>query len=165
MKLKDWLSLNAGDFHGNGTPMEAATWLNTTEKYMEALELSSRKRVLYVAFQLKGLPDAWWRGVRAAHAPNNWEPTLEFFVQQFTDRYYPESFKEEMYIALTKIQQGDQSVDEYEAEFSKIVLFVDRVNGNEAHKAQAFVRGLHSRYRKVMGTKPQTNYSEVIEQA
>jgi hypothetical protein len=178
MKLKDWLSLNAGDFHGNGTPMEAATLLNTTEKYMEALELSSRKRVLYVAFQLKGLPDAWWRGVRAAHAPNNWEPTLEFFVhpnnweptleffvQQFTNRYYPESFKEEMYIALTKIQQGDQSVDEYEAEFSKIVLFVDRVNGNEAHKAQAFFRGLHSRYRKVMGTKPQTNYSEVIEQA
>jgi hypothetical protein len=165
MKLKDWLSLNAGDFHGNGTPMEAATWLNTTEKYMEALELSSRKRVLYVAFQLKGLADAWWRGVRAAHAPINAEPTWEFFVQQFTDRYYPESFKEEMYIALTKIQQGDQSVDEYEAEFSKMVLFVDRVNGNEAHKAQAFFRGLHSRYRQVMGTKPQTNYSEVIEQA
>jgi hypothetical protein len=70
-----------------------------------------------------------------------------------------------MYIALTKIEQGDQSVDEYEAEFSKMVLFVDRVNGNEEHKAKAFFRGLHSRYRQVMGTKPQTNYSEVIEQA
>jgi hypothetical protein len=52
-------------------------------------------------------------------------------------------------------------VDEYEAEFSK--LFVDSVNGNEEQKAKAFFRGLHSRYRKVMGTKPQTNYSEVIE--
>jgi hypothetical protein len=66
-----------------------------------------------------------------------------------------------MYIALTKIEQGDQSVDEYEAEFSK--LFVDSVNGNEEQKAKAFFRGLHSRYRQVMGTKPQTNYSEVIE--
>jgi hypothetical protein len=53
MKLKDWLSLNVGDFHGNGTPMKAASWLHTMEKYMEALELSPRKRVLYVAFQLK----------------------------------------------------------------------------------------------------------------
>jgi hypothetical protein len=50
MKLKDWLSLNAGDFHGNGTSMGAASWLNNMEKYMEALELSSRKRVPYVAF-------------------------------------------------------------------------------------------------------------------
>jgi hypothetical protein len=80
-------------------------------------------------------------------------------------RYYPESFKGEMYIALTKIEQGDQSVDEYEAEFSKMVLFVDRVNGNEEHKAKAFFRGLHSKYRQVMGVKPQTSYSVVIEQA
>jgi hypothetical protein len=165
MKLKEWLSLNADDFHGTGTPMEVSSWLNTMEKYMEALELSSRKRVLFVAFQLKGLADAWWRGVRAAHDPVHGEPTWEFFVQQFTSRYYPESFKEEMYIALTKIEQGDQSVDEYEAEFSKMVLFVDRVNGNEEHKAKAFFRGLHSRYRQVMGTNPQINYSEVIEQA
>jgi hypothetical protein len=39
MKLKEWLSLNAGDFHGIGTPMEASSWLNNMEKYMEALEL------------------------------------------------------------------------------------------------------------------------------
>ncbi|KAM0871413.1 hypothetical protein ACQ4PT_039410 [Festuca glaucescens] len=165
MKLKDWLSLNAGDFYGTGTPMEASSWLNTMEKYMEALELSSRKRVLFVAFQLKGLADKWWRGVRAAHVPVHGQPTWEFFVDKFTSRYYPESFKEEMFIALTQIEQGDKSVDEYEAEFSKMVLFVDRVNGNEAHKAQAFFRGLQSRYREVMGAKPQTSYSEVIEQA
>jgi hypothetical protein len=35
-----------------------------------------------------------------------------------------------------------------------MVLFVERVNGNEEHKAKAFFRGLHSRYRQVMGTKP-----------
>jgi hypothetical protein len=75
-------------------------------------------------------------------------------VQQFTSRYYPESFKDEMYIALTKIEQRDQSADEYEAEFSKMVLFVDRVNGNEEHKAKAFFRFLHSKYRQVMGVKP-----------
>ena len=112
MKLKDWLSLNAGDFHGNGTPMEAASWMNTMEKYMAALELPSQKRVLYVAFQLKGLADAWWRGVRAAHVPVHGKPTWEFFQQQFTSRYYPESFKEEIFIALTHVKQGDQSVDE-----------------------------------------------------
>ncbi|KAM0852594.1 hypothetical protein ACQ4PT_051657 [Festuca glaucescens] len=165
MKLKDWLSLSAGDFHGTGTPMEASSWLNTMEKYMEALELSSRKRVLFVAFQLKGLADAWWRGVRAAHVPVHGQPNWEFFVEKFTSRYYLESFKEEMFIALTQIEQGDKSVDEYEAELSKMVLFVDRVNENEAHKAQAFFRGLQSRYREVMGAKPQTSYSEVIEQA
>ena len=53
MKLKEWLALNADEFHGKCTPMEAASWLNTMEMYMAALELSSRKRVLFVPFQLK----------------------------------------------------------------------------------------------------------------
>jgi hypothetical protein len=45
MKLKERLSLNADDFQGTGTPMETSSWLITMEKYMEALELSSHKRV------------------------------------------------------------------------------------------------------------------------
>ena len=50
MKLMEWLGLNADEFHGTGTPMEVASWLNTIEMYVAALELSSRKRVLFVPF-------------------------------------------------------------------------------------------------------------------
>src|SRR4051812_20877140 len=54
VNLKNWLELKAGDFHGTGTPMDATYWLSTIEKYMAVMELPSHKRVLFVAFKLKG---------------------------------------------------------------------------------------------------------------
>jgi hypothetical protein len=136
--LKNWLELKASDFDGTGTPMEAASWLSTMERHMVAMELPSHKRVLFVAFNLKGLADAWWTGFRAAYDPVHGVPTWDDFVHQFTDKYYPESFKEEMSEKLKFIKQDKLSVDEYEAEFSKIVLFVDRVKHDEVEKAKAF---------------------------
>ncbi|XP_071679249.1 uncharacterized protein [Lolium perenne] len=163
--LKNWLELKAGDFHGNGTPMDASSWLSTMEKYMAAMELPSHKRVLFVAFNLKGLADAWWTGVRDAYVPVHGEPTWAVFVQQFTDKYYPQSFKDEMSEKLKNIKQEKLSVDEYEAEFSKMVLFVDRVRHDEAEKARAFFRGLNSRYREVMGARPPNDYMSMVQQA
>jgi hypothetical protein len=78
--LKNWFELKAGDFHGNGTPMDASSWLSTMEKYMAAMELPSHKRVLFVAFILKGLSDAWWTGVRDTYVPVHGEPTWAVFV-------------------------------------------------------------------------------------
>jgi hypothetical protein len=132
---------------------------------MVAMELPSHKRVLFVAFNLKGLADAWWTGFRAAYIPVHGVPTWNDFVHQFTDKYYPESFKEEMSEKLKFIKQDKLSVDEYEAEFSKIVLFVDRVKHDEAEKAKAFFRGLNSRYREVIGVRPPNDYMSMVKQA
>uniref|UniRef100_A0ACD5U8Q8 Uncharacterized protein n=1 Tax=Avena sativa TaxID=4498 RepID=A0ACD5U8Q8_AVESA len=142
--------------------MDAASWLSTMEKYMAAMELPSHKRVLFVAFNLKGLADDWWSGVRAAYPG---ELTWAVFVQQFTDKYYPETFKEEMSEKLKTIKQGKLSIDEYEAEFSKMVLFVDHVKHDEAAKARAFFRGLNSRYREVMSARPANDYLSMVKQA
>ena len=163
--LKTWLGMNVGDFNGTGTPIDASSWLSTIEKYMAAMELPPHKRVRFVAFNLKGLADVWWTGVRAAYVPVHGEPTWDVFVQQFTDKYYPESFKEEMSEKLKHIKQGKVSVDEYEAEFSKMVLFVDHVKHDEAAKARAFFRGLNSRYREVMGASPPNDYMSMVKQA
>uniref|UniRef100_A0ACD5UN03 Uncharacterized protein n=1 Tax=Avena sativa TaxID=4498 RepID=A0ACD5UN03_AVESA len=160
--LKNWLELKAGDFHGTRTPMDAASWLSTMEKYMVAMELPSHKRVLFVAFSLKGPADDWWSGVRAAYPG---EPTWAIFVQQFTTKYYPETFKEEMSEKLKTIKQGKLSINEYEAEFSKMVLFVDHVKHDEAAKARAFFRGLNSRYREVMSARPANDYLSMVKQA
>ncbi|XBI45967.1 hypothetical protein VPH35_110323 [Triticum aestivum] len=165
MILKDWIGLKVDCFDGTGTPMDAASWLNTMEKYMDAMELTSQKRAQFVRFNLKNLADDWWTGVRAAHIPIYGQPTWEFFVQQFTAKYYPDSFKEEMSVKLNYLKQGKLTVDEYEAEFSKMVLFVDRVKCNEAEKAKAFFRGLNSKYREVMGANPPTDYLTMVRQA
>uniref|UniRef100_A0ACD5TJJ1 Uncharacterized protein n=1 Tax=Avena sativa TaxID=4498 RepID=A0ACD5TJJ1_AVESA len=161
--LKNWLELKAGDFHGTGTPMDATSWLSTMEKYMAAMELPSHKRVLFVAFNLKGLADDWWSGVRAAYPG---ELTWAVFVQHFSDKYYPETFKEEMLEKLKTIKQGKLSIDEYEAEFSNMVPFVvDHVKHDEAAKARAFFRGLNSRYREVMSARPANDYLSMVKHA
>ncbi|KAK1653141.1 hypothetical protein QYE76_070946 [Lolium multiflorum] len=152
-------------FDGSGTPMDTASWLRSMEKYMDASMMTQEDRVVYVAFQLKGLADIWWEGVRAAWTPAHGPPTWDVFVKQFTSKYYPDSFKEKMDVALRNIKQGDKTVDEYEMEFSKIVHFVDHINQNEGEKARRFFEGLNSEYRHVMGANRPNEYFSVVEQA
>lgn len=120
---------------------------------------------MYVAFQLKGLANVWWVGVCAAWTPTHGPPTWDVFVTQFTAKYYPASFKEKMDVALRNIKQGNKTVDEYDAEFSKMVHFVDHINQNEPEKARRFFEGLNSRYRHVMGVNRPSSYFAVVEQA
>ncbi|KAK1649588.1 hypothetical protein QYE76_067393 [Lolium multiflorum] len=135
------------------------------EKYMDASVMTQEDRVVYVAFQLKGLADMWWEGVRAAWTLAHGPPTWDVFVKQFTSKYYPYSFKEKMDVALRNIKQGDKTVDEYEMEFSKIVHFVDHINQNQSEKARRFFEGLNLEYRHVMGANRPNEYFSVVEQA
>ena len=165
MMLTKWLDMNLDKFDGSRTPMDDASWLRTMEKYMDALVMMPQERVVYVAFQLKGLADVWWEGVRAAWTPAHGVPTWDVFVKQFTAKYYPASFKEKMDVALMTIKQGNKTVDEYDAEFSKIVHFVDHINQNESEKARRFFAGINSEYRHVMATNRPNDYFTVVEQA
>ncbi|KAK1664913.1 hypothetical protein QYE76_053072 [Lolium multiflorum] len=133
------------------------------EKYMDASVMTQEDRVVYVAFQLKGLADIWWEGVRAAWTPAHGPPTWDVFVKQFTSKYYPDSFKEKMDVALRNMKQGDKTVDEYEMEFSKIVHFVDHINQNEGEKARRFFEGLNSECRHVMGANRPNEYFTVVQ--
>ncbi|KAK1663922.1 hypothetical protein QYE76_052081 [Lolium multiflorum] len=136
MTLTKWMDMKLDKFDGSGTPMDAASWLRTMEKYMDASVMTLEDRVVYVAFQLKGLADDWWEGVRAAWSPAHGQLTWDVFVKQFTRKYYPTSFKDKMDVALRNIKQGDKTVDEYETEFSFLLVDVvfdssDRVLSRE----------------------------------
>jgi hypothetical protein len=152
-------------FDGSGTPMDAGSWLRSMQKYMDATMITPEDRVVYVDFQLKGLADVWWEGVRAAWTPAHGPPTWDVFVQQFTAKYYPSSFKEKMDVALRNIKQGSKTIDEYETEFSNIVHFVDHINQNEGEKARRFFEGLNSSYRHAMAVNRPNVYFTVVEQA
>jgi hypothetical protein len=165
MTLTKWLDMKLDKFDGSGTPMDAASWLHTMEKYMDALMMTVEDMAVYVAFQLKGLADVWWEGVRAAWLPAHGPLTWDVFVKQFTRRYYPASCKEKMDDALRNIKQGDKTVDEYETEFSNIVHFVDHINQNECEKARRFFEGLNPEYRHVKGMNRPNDYFTVLEQA
>lgn len=165
MTLTKWLGMKLDKFDGSGSPMDAASWLRTMEKYMDASVMTPEDRIIYVAFQLKGLADDWWEGVRAAWTPALGPFTWDVFVTQFTRKYYPTSFKEKMDVALRNIKQGGKTVDEYKTEFSKIVHFVDHIKRNECEKARRFFEGLNSEYRHVMGANRPNDYFTVVEQA
>jgi hypothetical protein len=158
MTLTKWLDMKLDKFEGSGTPMDAASWLRTMEKYMDALVMTPEDRVVYVSFQLKGLADVWWEGVRKACIPAHGALTWDLFVKNFTAKYYPASFKEKMDVALRNIKQGNKTVDEYDAEFSKIVHFIDHINHDEPEKARRFFEGLNSEYRHVIGANRPNDY-------
>uniref|UniRef100_A0ACD5YCX7 Uncharacterized protein n=1 Tax=Avena sativa TaxID=4498 RepID=A0ACD5YCX7_AVESA len=81
MTLTKWLDMNLDKFDGLGTPMDAASRLRTMEKYTNALEMTPQDRVVYVAFQLKGLADVWWEGVCKSWTPTHGALTWDMFVR------------------------------------------------------------------------------------
>ena len=56
-------------------------------------------------------------------------------------------------------------MDEYEAEFSKMVLFMDQVKCNGSDKAKVLVRGMNSKYREVMGANSPIDYVSMVRRA
>jgi hypothetical protein len=165
MTFTMWTSLQVEKFDGSGTPTDAADWLRKVEKVMNGCRLTPEEKVFFVPHQLTGLADIWWGGVSKAWPDSHGAVTWEVFLQQFRAKYYPESFRDRMSDALNHIQQGSNTVDEYERDFSNIVHFVSAVASDEREKARKFFRGLNARYREVMGRNPPTTYLTAVEEA
>jgi hypothetical protein len=50
MTITKWQGMNLDKFDGSGKPMDAACWLRTTEKYMDALVMTPQDTIVCVAF-------------------------------------------------------------------------------------------------------------------
>ncbi|XP_075663221.1 uncharacterized protein LOC142632761 [Castanea sativa] len=144
--------LSPPTFKGTTEPMEAEKWIIEMEKVFKVLECSEGEKVTYAAYMLRGDAYDWWRLEEDKRGQETEPWTWELFKSVFYEKYFPKSIrfqKEKEFIRLT---QGNMTVAQYEAEFSRLAKFAPTMVVDEETKARRFKDGL--RFRIKQGVVP-----------
>ena len=68
--------------------------------------------------------------------------TWDQFSKSFYERFFSETAQKEMEEKFIRLQQRDQTVDEYAAEFLRLSRFAPYMVANEENRARRFQQGL-----------------------
>ena len=80
----------------------------------------------------------WWKSKNVGNV------TWDRFKELFFEKYFSKAVHDQMLSQLLSLKQGNRSVTEYEAEFSKLMRYVlDGIRDNEQIKMQKFKDGLN----------------------
>ena len=148
-------------FRGGGDPLVADHWFNQIERVLEAMEITSATTpIKLAAFQLAGESLIWWDWVKTSR--NVEAMTWVDFIELFMSKFFPVSSKHVKAQEFLDLRQGDMTVLEYVARFTKLACFADDYVAIDLDKVRRFEDGRRLSIRgKIMGILLQDMYSMV----
>ena len=157
--VADFKRLGPSIFAGTETPLEAEQWMVKTEQLLKAARVPEADRVDVVSIQLTDLAHIWWTNeLTRLEAPVTWET----FSEAFLEKFFPETAKFEMERKFTHLTQGNRSVDEYAAEFTRLSRFAPTLVADEATRARRFKMGLNFSILENVVSLRLPTYGEVL---
>ena len=128
ISIKRARKLGAKPYDGNGDPERALSWIEANEEIFQMIWCTKEQRVSYSAFLLKDRAKDWWKAHRRAHLEGViWVK----FKREFTERFFPKSYKDAKVEEFYRLEQGSSSVLEYEKKFSELIFLVPFFAENE----------------------------------
>ena len=134
--------LSPPTFEGTTEPMEVEKWIIEMEKVFRVLKCSEDEKVAYVAYMLRGDAYDWWRLEEEKRGQETEPWTWELFKSVFYEKYFPKSIRFQKEKEFIKLTQGNMTVAQYEAEFSRLAKFAPTMVVDEEAKARRFGDGL-----------------------
>ena len=120
------------------------------------------QRVSYSAFLLKDNAKDLWKAHQRAHPEGViWAE----FKREFTERFFPKSYKDAKFEEFNRLEQGSSSVIEYEKKFSELNHLVPFFAKNEQEKINRFMAGLNPVVRTIVTSASHTRYGQLVEAA
>ncbi|XP_070050098.1 uncharacterized protein [Nicotiana tomentosiformis] len=95
-------------------PRPAATGTDCNMRILESHGMD------FTTFQLEGWARRWWQSYLLGRPTGSPPMTWDLFTCLFFDRYIPPSQREELRFQFEQLQQGQMSVNDYEARFSEL---------------------------------------------
>ncbi|XP_074337338.1 uncharacterized protein LOC141674531 [Apium graveolens] len=88
------------------------------EKAFTLIQISDDSKTDYASYFLKGEANFWWESVRAleGEGPVSWTR----FTELFLEKYFPDCLQNQFEVKFLELKQGEKSVAEYEAKFTKL---------------------------------------------
>ena len=120
--------LGAKPYDGSEDPERALSWIEENEEIFQMMGCTEEQRVFYSAFLLKDHAKDWWKAHQRAHPEGViWAE----FKREFTERFFPKSYKDAKVEEFYRLEQGSSSVPEYEKKFLELIFLVPFFADNE----------------------------------
>jgi hypothetical protein len=157
--------LNPPSFEGSIDPLEAEKWVQEIEKVFKVLKCLEEDKVTYATHMLQGLAQNWWVTQQQIYEENREACTWERFVKDFYEHYFPKSVRRQKEQEFIKLKQGNTTVAEYEAEFSKLAKFAPKLVSDQESRARRFEKGLNPQIYQIVSAFELETYAEVLSKA
>lgn len=162
--------LNPITFNGATDPTVVEMWMQEMEKAFGLLESNEEQKVTLAMYQLQGSVYDWWlmetRKNEAANIKWIGEPyTWAKFKKALEDKYFPQTIHLQKERDFIRLEQGEKTVSEYEAEFSKLSKYVPTLVANKSSRARRLDEGLRSNNRNSVAFFKLQTYEVVLNKA
>uniref|UniRef100_A0A2N9I1S3 RNA-directed DNA polymerase n=1 Tax=Fagus sylvatica TaxID=28930 RepID=A0A2N9I1S3_FAGSY len=135
--MTEFKRLTPPSFEGSTEPLVAEKWLTEMEKAFRVLKCAEEEKVNYATYML----------------------------QAFYEKYFPTSVRRQKEREFIKLEQGNMTVSQYEAEFARLARFAPTLVAEEDSKARRFEEGLRPRIKTSVIAFELTTYRAVVNKA
>ncbi|XP_048128973.1 uncharacterized protein LOC125312930 [Rhodamnia argentea] len=138
-------------------------WIEKLKKALEVLGCTDEEKVTLAVYQLEGTADDWWKATGGGVFLEGTALNRTAFTEAFNGKYSSETAQERKPIELQQLRRNQPTIDQYEAEFTKLSRYASRMVENPIDKAQRFRDGLRPNLRSQMIALNLRTYNKMYE--
>ncbi|KAA0036674.1 pol protein [Cucumis melo var. makuwa] len=141
--LRDFRKYNPKTFDGSmDNPTKAQMWLTSIENIFRYMKCPEDQKVQCAVFFLEDRGTAWWEIAERMLGGDVSKITWEQFKENIYAKFFSANVKHAKLQEFLNLEQGDMTVEQYDAEFNMLSRFAPDVVRDEAARTEKFVRGL-----------------------
>ncbi|KAL0534735.1 hypothetical protein IC582_029028 [Cucumis melo] len=123
-------------------PTKAQMWLTSIETIFRYMKCPEDQKVQCAVFFLEDRGTAWWETAERMLGGDVSKITWEQFKENFYAKFFSTNVKHAKLQEFLNLEQGNMTVEQYDAEFDMLSRFAPHVVRDEAARTEKFVRGL-----------------------
>src|SRR5438270_2478035 len=156
--VKEFMRYKPLEFDGRMDPLAAEDWIRKTEKISNTMRITNDDdRIRPASHQLDSEADQWWQDKK--ETVNLEGMTWQGFKTLFLDKYFPATEREKKEEEFKNLEQGNLTVDQYLAVFTRLARYFPELVSTEEKKARKFQKGL----RRDVGGRMASDRYETME--
>ncbi|KAL0536770.1 hypothetical protein IC582_025731 [Cucumis melo] len=117
-------------------------WLSSLETIFRYMKCPEDQKVQCAVFMLTDRGTAWWETTERMLGGDVGQITWQQFKESFYAKFFSASLRDAKRQEFMNLEQGDMTVEQYDAEFDMLSRFAPEMIATEAARADKFVRGL-----------------------
>ncbi|KAL0560509.1 hypothetical protein IC582_000914 [Cucumis melo] len=117
-------------------------WLSSLETIFRYMKCPEDQKVQCAVFMLTDRGTAWWETTERMLGGDVSQITWQQFKESFYAKFFSASLRDAKRQEFLNLEQGDMTVEQYDAEFDMLSHFAPEMIATEAARADKFVRGL-----------------------
>ncbi|KAL0537039.1 hypothetical protein IC582_026007 [Cucumis melo] len=117
-------------------------WLSSLETIFRYMKCPEDQKVQCAVFMLTDRGTAWWETTERMLGGDVSQITWQQFKESFYAKFFSASLRDAKRQEFLNIEQGDITVEQYDAEFDMLSRFAPEMIATEAARVDKFVRGL-----------------------